>query len=121
LNADKVIDKITQLKNTRSLQRVLRVESSEIWTQDTVIEDSENLRIELAGHSSIQLPDLNSILIAGGRYHNNKNEENYKFLIYSLVDKSVRILEQFTSSAFKNQPIPSPRLNPIMNLINSRK
>ena len=41
-------------------------------------------------HASIQLSDLDSIFIMGGRLNDESSSDNTKFLIYSLIDGSIK-------------------------------
>ena len=110
LNIEYVLDKINKFKSLRSKIRILNIESSKIW--NVIALDTEYYKLELYGHSVVQLPDLNSILVFGGQFYNLKRRANLQMQIFNLADRTVKpLVAEKTTSSF-----PEQRINAQMNL-----
>lgn len=69
LNVEYIIERIVSLKNQQSAHRSLKLTSQEIWADMSLGSDGDQDldKLDLNGHSVLQLPELDSILILGGR------------------------------------------------------
>lgn len=69
LNVEYIIERIVSLKNQQSARRSLKLTSQEIWADMSLGSDGDQDldKLDLNGHSVLQLPELDSILILGGR------------------------------------------------------
>lgn len=109
LNVEYIIEKIVSLKNQQSPRRSLKLPSQEIWSEMPLAGDAqqETEKLDLNGHSVLQLPELSSVLILGGRRNNEEMSDNTKMYILNLQNKTLQTLEPW--SAF--QAILPSRLN----------
>ena len=83
LNVERLIHKIQRQKSLAS--RVIQVESSEVWSQLTTGDE-----LDLSGHSSLLLNDLNSLVILGGQHQGAV--DNLKVYLLNLNEKTVSLL-----------------------------
>jgi len=93
------------------LKKILKMKSYLIWKEFILADDKDTSLVDLSGHSSILLPDLNQILIIGGQ---SKGVPNKKVFVLNIVDRSLKILEPQPGINDFNE---IPRLRPSLNLL----
>ena len=59
--------------------------------------DQDMEKLDLNGHSVLQLPELNSVLILGGRQNNERMTDNTKMFVLNIENKTLQALEPWTA------------------------
>ena len=93
------------------LKKILKMKSHLIWKEFILADDKDTSLVDLSGHSSVLLPDLNQILIIGGQ---SKGVPNKKVFVLNIVDRSLKVIEPQPGINDFND---IPRLRPVLNLL----